>query len=130
MEKEVANLLAESIGNPTEDSIHALIDSCTHGKYPAMWIASCSSKTVGAVRVEAQDRSICTISHIATHPDLRKRGIGRALIEFIRDELKFEWIEAETDDESLNFYKSCSFEIDPLGKNNFGVKRYKSKLRC
>ena len=127
--KEVAAVLAESIGNPTDSKLKALMESCTYGGFPSLWIASRSDAVIGVLRLESQSRSRCTITHIAVHQRLRGQGIGRNLIEFIRDELNFRQEEAETDDDALGFYKACGFEIESIGENSNGTRRYKCVVR-
>ena len=81
------------------------------------------------MRIDSRDRVHCTITHIAVDANLRGRGVGRKLIEIIRDELGFKQAEAETDDDARSFYKACGFEVDSIGKNNFGVPRYRCVVR-
>ena len=126
---EAAALLAESIGNPTARKLEELIESCTQDDYPALWIASSSDRTIGVLRLDARGPSTCTITHIAVLLELRGQGIGRKLIEIIRDDLNFKCAEAETDDDAVSFYKSCGFKIEPLGVNRYGIQRYKCVTR-
>ena len=124
-DREVASLLAESIGNVTEGKLQELIQSSGSDDFPSIWIASCNDVIVGVLRVDSLTCARCTITHIATHPRYRRQRVGLTLVEFIRDELKFEQAEAETDDDAVSFYKACGFEVESLGMNEFGVQRYK-----
>lgn len=125
---EVATLLAESIGNATEEKLQELIQSCASDEFPSIWIARYNDEIVGVLRLDSRDIG-CTITHIATHPGFRRRGIGRKLVEFIREKLKFGHTVAETDDDGVSFYKACGFDIESQGKNEFGVQRYKCVRR-
>lgn len=126
---EVAALLAEAVGNPTAGKLEEVIESCTQDDYPGMWIADCSEESIGVMRLDSQDRSHCTITHIAVRAKVRSQGVGRILIEFIRDELKFDQAEAETDDDALGFYKACGYEIESIGENSYGTQRYRCVVR-
>ena len=125
----MARILAESAGEPTETAIEALIQSCIADVSPTLWVARRDGAPVGIVRLDSPNRTRCIITHIAVHPDWRGQGIGRTLIEFIRDDLRFEQVEAETDGDTVGFYKSCGFDIEPLGEKYPGVQRYKCVVR-
>lgn len=129
IDTDIAKLLAASVGNAKAEALDTLIQTCNHEGFPSMWIAICDGAPVGVLRLDSQNRGRCTITHIATNPKWRGQGIGRKLIEFARDNLGFEQIEAETDDDALEFYKACGFVIEPLGKNKYCVKRYRCVLR-
>ena len=47
------------------------------------------------------------------------------LIEFVRSDLGFWQVGAETDDDAVEFYKSCGFAVESLGANSYGANRYK-----
>ena len=123
--QDVARILAESVGEPTEAAIEALIQSCSADVFPMLWVARREGAPIGIVRLDSPNQARCIITHIAVHPEWRGQGIGRALIEFIRDDLRFEQVEAETDSDAVGFYKSCGFDIEPLGEKYPGVQRYK-----
>ena len=122
---DVASILAQSVGNPIEASVEALIQSCASDSPTTLWAARCAGTPVGILRLHSSERNRCIITHVAVHPEWQERGIGRKLIEFIRDELKFVRIETETDDGAVGFYRSCGFEIEPLGERYPGVQRYR-----
>ncbi len=121
--REVTDLLAEALGDPTQSELEALMQSCVHDGFPGLWIARSSDTTVGVMRLESSESSSCVITHIATHPKYRGHGIGRELVDFIRDDLKFACAEAETDDDAVLFYKACGFKCELLCDSIYGVKR-------
>lgn len=128
-QSDVAALLAESVGNPTTRILEELMESCTQDDFPALWIASYSGTAIGVLRLESQDQSHCTITHVAVRQSFKGQGIGRKLVEFIHDDLNFGHAEAETDDDSVGFYKSCGFKVEESGENGYGTKRYKCVVR-
>lgn len=127
--QEVAALLAEAVGNPTGKKLDELIGTCNKADFPALWIASCSDSVVGILRLESEGRSRCVVTHIAVHQSSRGQGIGRKLVEFLRDDLNFRQAEAETDDDALGFYKSCGFMHESVGEQIQGTQRYKCVIR-
>ena len=51
------------------------------------------------------------ILHIGTHPEKTNRGYERQLLNAVADALHLTALTAETDDEAVNFYRRCGFEI-------------------
>lgn len=127
--REVTALLAEAVGNPTESELEKLVETCRPAGYPALWIASYADRPIGVMRLNCQDRSHCTITHIAVDANLRGQGIGRKFIEFIRDELDFRQAEAETDDDAIGFYRACGFKVESIQQNSFSIQRYRCTVR-
>ncbi|MCY4129234.1 MAG: GNAT family N-acetyltransferase [Gammaproteobacteria bacterium] len=127
--KEVMALLAESVGNPTDSELEKLVATCNPADYPALWIASVFHRPIGVMRLDSQNRSNCTITHIAVDANLRGRGIGRKLIEFIRDDLDFRQVEAETDSDAIGFYQACGFKVESIQQNSYSIQRYKCTFR-
>ena len=121
--KDVASILAESVGAPTEAAVGEPMQSCTSNSLTTLWVARCEDTPVGIVRLDSSDRSRCIITHIAVHLEWRGVGTGRRLIAFVRDDLRFGQLEAETDDDAVGFYRSCGFEIEPLGEKYPGIQR-------
>lgn len=65
------------------------------------------------------------ILDIAVKPEYRKHGIGRKLIDFIFTQFPIDNITAETDDEAVEFYKRCGFNV--IG---FGMKCNNKRYIC
>lgn len=61
------------------------------------------------------------ILHIATCANARGRGIGRKMIESLRKQYN-KTIEAETDDDAVDFYRKCGFETEAIRK--YDVRRW------
>ncbi|WP_420596653.1 GNAT family N-acetyltransferase [Deinococcus sp.] len=51
------------------------------------------------------------ILHIGTHPETVNKGYGRRLVSAVAAELRLSQLTAETDDDSVGFYRRCGFEI-------------------
>ena len=65
------------------------------------------------------------ILDIAVKPEYRKHGIGKSLIDFIFTQFPIDNITAETDDEAVEFYKRCGFNV--IG---FGMKCNNKRYIC
>lgn len=49
---------------------------------------------------------------IAVLEKLRRRGIGRRLIQYAMESERLERINAQTDDDSVGFYRKCGFALE------------------
>jgi len=69
------------------------------------------------------------IRNIAVDPNIRNRGIGKAMIIAVQQKYKTT-IKAETDDDAVEFYRKCGFETEAFMKtyNGSEYKRYKCVL--
>ena len=69
------------------------------------------------------------IHNIAVDPNIRKRGIGKAMITAVQQKYK-KTIKAETDDDAVGFYQKCGFETEGFMRtyNDGEYKRYKCVL--
>lgn len=78
-----------------------------------------------SVRKEAnQEAPSATILHIAVDDHLRTRGIGRKLIDEVIEKHSLASIQAQTDQDSMEFYRTCGFSISSLGELYPGVERF------
>jgi len=66
------------------------------------------------------------ITSIAVAENARNRGIGRSMITALREQYNT-MIEAETDDDAVNFYRKCGF-ICTTAIEKHGVRRWKCIL--
>ncbi|WP_042477770.1 GNAT family N-acetyltransferase [Bacillus ndiopicus] len=84
---------------------------------------------VGCIGVEFLGHECCEIKHIAVAPNYREKGMGREMIDFIKDKYSLSVISAETDKDAVNFYKNCGFKIKSLGEKHPGVERFECTLK-
>jgi GNAT superfamily N-acetyltransferase len=65
------------------------------------------------------------LKHIAVEPDARGKGYGRGLILELIEVKKPAIIQAETDEDTVDFYRYVGFSIVSLGELFPGVERFK-----
>jgi len=70
------------------------------------------------------------INNIAVDPSARNRGIGKAMMAAVQRKYKTT-IKAETDDDAVEFYVKCGFDVEGFIKTYGGVgyQRYSCVLR-
>jgi len=72
---------------------------------------------------EHHPNATIAINSIAVAPEWRSRGLGRALIDELAERMRADQIVAETDDDAVDFYRSCGFIINDKAPK-FGRRRY------
>jgi ribosomal protein S18 acetylase RimI-like enzyme len=58
--------------------------------------------------------SVAEIIGIAVPEKLHRRGIGRNMIQFVLKSESLEKLEAQTDDDSVGFYRKCGFAVERI----------------
>lgn len=64
------------------------------------------------------------LRHIATQPSSRRRHIGKSMIEWLALQHPDRSIVAETDADSVGFYRRLDFSVTSLGEKYPGVERF------
>lgn len=80
---------------------------------------------VGVIGFAVKPNNILELRHIAVEPGARGNGYGRGLILELIEVKQPAIIEAETDEDSVEFYRSVGFSIVSLGEKHPGVERFK-----
>lgn len=117
----VAALLADAVGSA--DVAADLIERSM--PVTALW----SGDVVAAACVWV-DAAVGRLAAIAVAEPLRGRGLGRALVDEVTARLGLDVLEAETDADSVGFYRSCGFTVESLGEKYPGVERFLATRRA
>ncbi|MDP7989032.1 GNAT family N-acetyltransferase [Bacillus sp. MHSD_36] len=64
------------------------------------------------------------ICHIAVVPQYRHKGIALQMIKEVVRMHQLTYLEAETDDEAVEFYKKIGFQVKSLGEKYPGIERF------
>ncbi|MGH0555722.1 GNAT family N-acetyltransferase [Bacillus pretiosus] len=64
------------------------------------------------------------ICHIAVVPQYRHKGIASQMIKEVVRIHQLTYLEAETDDEAVEFYKKIGFQVKSLGEKYPGIERF------
>lgn len=80
---------------------------------------------IGVVGFLLHPNNTLELKHIAVEPGARGNGYGRGLILELIEVKQPAIIEAETDEDSVEFYRSVGFSIVSLGEKYPGVERFK-----
>lgn len=125
--EKVCELLSFCIGFPTDEKIELKLNHYFMSPKHTLYNNEDNSGLIG---VEEIGDSKFEIAHIAVQQNKRNQGIGRSLITDLLEMINCGSIVAETDDDAVEFYRNCGFQITNLGEKYPGVKRYHCELDC
>ena len=124
LQPEVLVLLKPSVYDPTPERLKSRAEKYAAGKN--IFVYACKKCGVYAgIVVFKTENGTAEILDIAVKPKYRKHGIGKSLIDFIFTQFPIDTITAETDDEAVEFYKRCGFNV--IG---FGMKCNNKRYIC
>ena len=124
----VINLLSESAGDKSTEAMGIRMAEFKSREDLRLygWIEN--DEVLGVCGVEIHSDWV-VINNIAVNFSARKHGIGRAMIIAIQQKYQIT-VEAETDDDAIEFYRKCGFETEGFVKtyNDGECQRYKCIL--
>lgn len=125
---DVTSVMAQCIYNPDRDKMNKIAKAYETDPLRVVY-AYCKeteNPVVAAViglKLHSEQKT-AVILHIAVDHNLRGNGIGRILINKMILLHPITAIEAETDKDGVNFYRSCGFTVQSLGELYPGVERF------
>jgi len=105
---ELSAVIIHSIGNPSEDKIDNVLHDYESGN---RFLLGCfiDERLVGMVGIEQGADLKYIIKHISILPDNRVQGLGKQLISEIGKHFQVNKLMADTDAESVGFYRAIGF---------------------
>lgn len=94
-------------------------------KQNQLFLAREKAKVIGVLFVTRQFGNHFVIKGIAVFPEKQSQGIGRSLLQAVKDIAPNCILEAETDDDAVDFYRSTGFIVESLGEKYPGIIRYR-----
>lgn len=126
LNEQIYTLLAPSVFNPTTKKLQKRAQKYFDSSTTNVYVFIQDGKYVGIMVFDVKE-NIATINDIAVKIDFRGRGIGSSLVKFIFEKFITNKVIAETDDDAVNFYKKCGFEIEKI-ETGFDTNRYRCQL--
>jgi ribosomal protein S18 acetylase RimI-like enzyme len=117
---ELPNLIKFSIGYPTEDKVFKIIASYKNSS-SKLYGAYLNEHLTAIVGVQ-QDEQELTVRHISVLPEFQNQRIGTLLLNHIKAQYSKCKIIAETDEESVEFYRKSGFICDPFQGNHGNLR--------
>ena len=123
--EDVKELLAIAVGRPSIEKLTYLIDEFYASESCTIFIALHNERIIGIVGIDYAHKPQGFITHIAVNPDMRNQGIGRKIIEHGIQALELTTVEAETDQDAVDFYIACEFETREIESQYKGIHRFR-----
>lgn len=124
LDDEIQSLFAASVYNPTPERMVKYTSRAT-AESSVSYVAYDGGSPAGIVVFENLGQSHFSVLTIYAEPRARRHGVGRRLIHHLVAAEGDPVIEAETDDDAVDFYHSLGFRIHSLGEKYPGVRRYR-----
>jgi ribosomal protein S18 acetylase RimI-like enzyme len=123
--EEIRNLLSMAIGYPSREFLQKLPDVVYDITGHVLYLNSLNGHVVGIIGLDITPAPHAWVLHLAVHPDHRKKGIGKNLIERVITQLALKSVALETDQDAVGFYRACGFNITEIISKWPGVHRYR-----
>ncbi len=101
-------LYAPCMYHPTYEHFKVQMEDYLNEQSVKIYICENRGKKTGMMVLKFSN-SVAEIIGIAVSEKNRRRGIGRHLIQFVMESEGLERIHAQTDDDSVGFYRKCGF---------------------
>lgn len=128
-DEAVLTVISLSMYMPTVEKLKSLADKYESDSAISAFACVDDEFVCGTIILKRIEDNQFEIIGIATHSDRRKQGVASKLISHAASILNCGVITAETDDDSVDFYRKYGFQIHSLGEKYPGIIRYLCTLK-
>ena len=118
-------VLSHSLYEPSPEKLRTLAQTCASDHAVSVYACEDHGRILGVVIVKRTDHSTAEILRIATDPCHRRAGVASSLIFHAAAALQCAALTAETDDDTVGFYRKCGFQVETLATIYPGTNRYR-----
>lgn len=108
LSEEAFLLYASCMYQPRYENFKKQMEDLLNDQSVKVYVCENRGKKTGMMVLKYSD-SVAEIIGIAVSEKLRRQGIGGHLIQFVMESESLERIHAQTDDDSVGFYRKCGF---------------------
>lgn len=120
-------LIAPSVFNMDPARLDYLFDTVYAAPRRRLYVWEEEGQPVGILGIERVGRDAALLLHIAVDARMRRRGIGKRLVEGVIAAEKLSALYSETDQNSVDFYRSAGFAVTSLGEKHAGIERFSAR---
>ena len=130
LSEEAFLLYASCMYQPRYENFEKQIEDLISDPSVRVYVCESQGKKTCMMVLRISD-SVAEIIGIAVSEKLRRQGMGGHLIQFVMESESLERIHAQTDDDSVGFYRKCGFTEDRIVVDypDGSVVRYNCVLR-
>lgn len=108
LSEEAFLLYASCMYRPRYENFKKQMEDLTNDPSVGVYVCESRGEKTGIMVLRFSD-SVAEIIGIAVSEKLRRHGIGRRMIQYVMKSEGLERINAQTDDDSIGFYRKCGF---------------------
>ena len=108
LSKEAFSIYASCMYHPTYEEYKAQIEDYFHDLSVKVFVCENRGEKTGMIVVKLAE-SAAEIVGIAVSDNVRRKGIGKQLIQRVMETEHPESVKAQTDEDSIGFYRKCGF---------------------
>ena len=113
LSEEAYMLYAPCMYQPAYDDFKIQMEDLLNDQSVRVYVCENRGKKTGMVVLKFSD-SGTEIIGIAVSEKLRRKGIGNHMIQYVMESEGLERLEAQTDDDSVGFYRKCGFAVERI----------------
>ncbi|MBO4877503.1 MAG: GNAT family N-acetyltransferase [Ruminococcus sp.] len=108
LSKEAFLIYASCMYHPTYEDFKKQMEDLLNDPFVSVYVCENQGVKTGMIILKLSD-AVAEIIGIAVSEKERRKGIGSNMLQYIMESEDLERIEAQTDDDSIGFYRKCGF---------------------
>ena len=113
LSEEAFSIYASCMYHATYKGYKAQMEDCLHDSSTKVFVYEDRGRKAGML-VLKHSEDAAEIVGIAVRDNARRKGIGKQLIQRVMESENFEIVKAQTDDDSIGFYRKCGFAEEKI----------------
>ncbi len=113
LSEDAFSIYASCMYHPTYKNYKTQMEDYLHYSTVKVFVCDCCGKKIGMMILKLSDDA-AEIIGIAVSGNARRKGIGKRLIQSVTESEGIEKIKAQTDDDSIGFYRKCGFSEEKI----------------
>ena len=113
MSEEAFLIYASCMFHPTYEEYKTKVEDCLTNSSVKVFVIEYQGRKTGMMVLKLSEAAAVIIG-IAVSDNARRKGIGKQLIQRVMKSDNLESVKAQTDDDSIGFYRKCGFSEERI----------------